>query len=345
MYRSLLLLSSLFPCLLQAHTAASSTEIPSSAYVLDYASEFTEDQDSGGSLTLTTPGDWNTATARIENGDSTLTGSVVLSTGAPGEILWVYTHEPHHFGADGFSITVDDTNGQPHHVDIAFTQQATNDPMTVTFGGECTATALATMENQSYTLTPCILEEDGPALAFQLTASDELDGVGATPFSISQMPAHGGLTTVSAFDYTYDSDDNYYGPDTIKFEVTDASGFVIVLVIPFEIESVDDGPTTASAQPASATEQEAGQTTYVTRSVTFTDPDGLGTDDVQLVHADNAHLPSILDETVGGDGALTVSFSYAALDDFFGTDLIEFSIIDLEGNMTSLNVPIEVEGT
>ena len=63
------------------------------------------------------------------------------------------------------------------------------------------------------------------------------------------------------------------------------------------------------------------------------------------MRTDNAHLPIILDETVGGDGTLTVSFSYAAVDDFFGTDLIEFSIIDLEGNVTNLNVPIEVAGT
>ena len=173
MYRSLLLLSSLFPCLLQAQSTASSTEIPPSDYVLDYTIDFPEDQDSGGSLTLTTPGDWNTATARIESGDSTSAGMVLLNVGAPGEVLWIYVHEPNHFGPGGFSITVDDINGEPHHVYIGFTQQAANDPMTITFGGECTAMAMATMENQTYTLTPCILEEDGPALAFQLTASDD----------------------------------------------------------------------------------------------------------------------------------------------------------------------------
>ena len=47
----------------------------------------------------------------------------------------------------------------------------------------------------------------------------------------------------------------------IKFNVTDESGFSIELEVPFEIESVDDGPTIAATLPAAATEQEAGQTT------------------------------------------------------------------------------------
>ena len=344
MLRNHFILMTLLPGILLGQDPDPSTAMDPIDYTLDYATEFPEDQDSGGALTLTSPGNWDMGTVRIENGDSPETGTVSLTNGAPGEVLWTYSHVSNHYGSDAFRITLDDTGGSPHHIEINFVQLAANDVLTVTMEGECTATAVAPLESQLYTLAACILEEDGD-VDFSLTAEDELDGIGATPFNITQQSTNGTLTAIGNGNYRYAPDPDFYGPDIVQFDVTDASGFTIQLAIPFEIESVDDGPTAIVAYPGSAEEQEAGANTFVTRSVTFSDPDGLGLNDVQLAHADNAHLPQITDEVVNPDGTLTVSFEYSALDDFFGTDLIEFSIIDLEGNMNSLEVPIEVNGT
>lgn len=100
------------------------------------------------------------------------------------------------------------------------------------------------------------LNEDS-ALAFALEGTD-LDGDLLT-YAVSQQPAHGVLLGSGA-NRTYQPSSNYFGPDEIRFVVSDGLLTSGVATVTFNVVSVDD-PTTAQPVTVAATEDTAALVT------------------------------------------------------------------------------------
>ena len=135
-------------------------------------------------------------------------------------------------GSGVYNVIITATDGAGESAQQTFVLTVSN-PAPVTSGG-----------------APVVTAEDTP-VSGQLTATDA-DGDALT-FSVVQAPTHGLLTLRPDGSYTYVPAQDYFGPDSFSYRVTDADGASAVATVTLIVTPVNDAPVavgTIAAQTA-----------------------------------------------------------------------------------------------
>ncbi len=232
-------------------------------------------------------------------------GSLALDT-ATG--AYTYTPGANYSGADSFQVAVTDPAGLSVMQTVSVGVTAVNDAPE--------AAAIASLTT-----------EEDVSVSGQVTAND-VDG-DALSFTASQGPAHGTLTLNSATGaYTYTPGANYNGADSFEVTVADGQGGSTTQTVSVGVTAVNDGPV-AAASASVATQEDVS----VSGQVTASDVDG---DTLSFaVSQGPAHGLLTLNATTG-------AYTYAAANNYSGTDAFEVTVSDGQGGSTTQTVSVDV---
>ena len=310
-------------------------------FSLDYNQTIAEDEAGGGVILCPDPGALTNNPFSIAPENQGDNGIALLTPGAAGEAFWSYTPIPNYFGTDTFAITIIDTTGLTTEALVTYTILPENDPSTIGISSDlhtaCNDELLALLADETYGISPCTIDEE-EVHQFSLTVQDT-DGTPSNAIQVSSTPSNGVLEQIpggtSHSTWQYAPAPDFAGNDAFMLSVTDSSGYSIQLEFNMEVESVDDGPSESSETVLVAYEDSSTQHTIV-----FSDPEGVSEGDVLLLNSD--HGTSNIISTSQQNQHLEVVISYLPTVDYSGADSLRLSVIDGQGFMTDLAIPIEV---
>ena len=163
-------------------------------------------------------------------------------------------------------------------------------------------------------------QEDTP-LNITLTASDV---EGDTLTFLAGAPAHGSISGTGA-NITYTPDQDYNGPDSFSFSVSDGNGGTDVGQVDIDVTPVQDGPV---ANPQTVNTQED---TSVSITLTGSDVDG-----------DTLSFSVATSPANGSLAGTAPNLIYSPAPNFNGTDSFTFTVDDGNGNTDTATVTIVV---
>jgi len=194
-----------------------------------------------------------------------------------------YTPNLNYNGTDSFTYTISDANGGSDTALVYLTIAPVNDPPVAT--------------NDTYTTDEDIaLNVPAPGV---LANDTDVDGDALTVIvNAATSPANGNLVVNSDGSLTYKPDDNYNGPDSFTYTVSDGKGGIDTSVVSIDVIAVNDPPV-VSIDLVSQQVQYSDR--IVTVTITATDIDS---DTLTLTPSD---LPGALTTsggcTASGDGS------------------------------------------
>ena len=231
-----------------------------------------EDTVIGGTLTVSDTADGMTTPNYTVTTDGTNGTATINAT--TGE--WNYTPTANWSGADSFTVSVTDDDGNTETQIIS---------ITVNPVGDLTAT------DDSFTIA-----EDTP-LSDTVAANDSTTSGGTLSYALDTDVSSGGLTFNADGSFSYTPAANFNGTDSFTYTVTDAaSGESATATVTLTITPVNDAPTFDSTALTTATEDVAYSYT-----ITTSDSDG------DALTIDATTLPSWLTLTDNGDGTATLA--------------------------------------
>ncbi len=232
----------------------------------------------------------------VDNGDGTVT----------------YTPVADYYGADSFTYTITDVYGG---ADIVTAN--------VTVNGVADA-PIGSVDHIS--VTEDVLTVSGNLLANDVDAdNDVLSIIGVTDGS------HGSVLNNGDGTVTYLPDDNYSGPDSFTYTVSDGNGLLDIVTVNVTVGSVNDLPI-AENDDYSVTED--GQLVITDLLVNDTDMDGF------LLEIVSISQPTFGSTVLDGSGNVT----YTPSADFFGQDTFTYAIVDSDGGVDTATVNVIVVG-
>nr|WP_159063664.1 Ig-like domain-containing protein [Thaumasiovibrio occultus] len=216
------------------------------------------------------------------------------------------------FGTDTFNYTITDVDGDTSTAIVTITVTADDD-----------GTPVAVADLGSTT-------EDTVLSNIDVTANDTLtDGAIITAFDTSS--ANGGTVTQNAdgtFDYQPAAD--FFGTDTFDYTIADVDGDTSTATVTITVTAADDGTPVAVADTGSTTEDTALSNIDVTANDTLTDGAAITAFDTSSANGGTV--------SQNADG----TFNYQPAADFFGTDTFNYTITDVDGDVSTATVTITV---
>ncbi|QJW83470.1 tandem-95 repeat protein [Ramlibacter terrae] len=239
-----------------------------------------------------------TVTAAAAHG----TATVDAATGA-----WTYVPAADYNGADSFTVTVTDDDGNTSTQVISVAVSAVPD-----------------IRGDSVTLA-----EDGSAIT-AVRGNDSFEGATPTVTAVTNG-AHGTVTIVDAAAGTirYTPDANWHGNDSYTYTVT-SGGVTETATVSVTVTAVDDA-TTFSGNATGVGAEDAGAISGV---LSATDADGMADPDYTVTTA-AAHGTATIDPITG-------SWSYTPDADYRGPDSFTVTVTDDDGNTATRTVNLSV---
>ncbi len=225
---------------------------------------------------------------------------------------FTYTPSANYNGADSFSYSLTDANGDVSTALVTIGVAAVNDVPTAV------ADSVAATED-----TPFVGSVAG---------NDTLSGDGGNVFSLvgGSGPTHGGIVFNNDGTFTYTPSANYNGPDAFSYSITDANGDVSTALVSIGVASVNDVPT-AVADSVAAVED-----TPFIGSVAGNDV--LSGDGGNVFSLDGGSGPTHGGIVFNADG----TFTYTPSANYNGPDSFSYSISDVNGDVSTALVTIGV---
>ena len=226
-------------------------------------------------------------------------GTVVVNVDG----TYIYTPNANYFGADSFTIKVDDGKGGIITLPVNITVTAVND--IPTGNGDSRTTNEDTPVNGNVTVT----DADGDPLTY----------------TVNNQPSKGTVTvnpTTGA--YVYTPNPNATGTDSFTIKVDDGRGGTITLTVNITITPVNDAPT------ATADNKTTNEDTPVSGAITATDVDG---DPLTFTKGTDPANGTVV---VNPDG----TYTYTPNPNFNGTDSFTIRVDDGKGGV--INVPVNI---
>jgi len=227
--------------------------------------------------------------------------SIDASTGA-----WTYTPAPDYNGADSFTVTVTDDEGNIATQVISLTVAAVADvaPDTATVAEDGSVTT-ALEDNDSFEGTPALT-------------------------SVTQGE-HGTVTVVDAAtgQVKYTPDANYHGSDSYTYTVT-SGGVTETATVNVLVTSVDDATSFGGNTAGSGEEDGAA----LTGTLVLADADGIATPNY-TVAGGPAHGAASID-------AITGAWTYTPAADYNGADSFTVTVTDDEGHTATQEISVTV---
>ncbi len=244
-----------------------------------------------------------------------LTISAIITQPANGSVsdqdtIVVYTPDADFNGNDQFEYEVHDGNGGRDTARVDVTVNAVNDaPVAVD-------DAAATKEDSTITIDVLANDSDTEDDALSVSA-------------IVSDAQHGSVTN-NGSDITYDPDPDYFGSDSLEYEVSDGNGGLDTAKVNIEISSTND-PIVAVDDESDVWE-DSSKTVYVLEN----DQDA---DDDTLTIVEISKQPQNGAASVQGDTAI----HYVPETDFFGEDSLEYVATDGNGSQDTAKVLLHVK--
>ena len=227
---------------------------------------------------------------------------------------FTYTPNAGFVGQDNVDVKVKDPQGSESQATITIVVVNVNDPPVAVNDA-----AVSTQEGQSVVITDVLANDSDP------------DG---DSLSVSNASAENGVVAVgSSFlgiqNLTYTPNTGFSGEDTVTYTVIDRNGGSDTATIIVTVVDVNDAPL-ASDDAALTTDEEVSVTSGDLLA-NDTDPDG----DVLVITGATANHGSVV---VNSDGSIT----YEPATDFFGTDVVTYTIGDGRGGEASAAFDVTV---
>ncbi len=241
----------------------------------------------------------------IESHDHPANGTVTLNDDG----TFSYTPNADFSGTDTFSYTVSDGNGGTSTATVTVVVAPTNDGPTA-------------MDDQAS------VDEDSSITIDVLANDSDLDGDSLSVTDVSE-PQHGTVTINDDGTVSYTPAENYNGPDSFTYTISDGNGGTSTATVNVCVKPVNDAPV--AVDDTAKTDEDKS----VTIDVLANDSD-LDGDVLAVEHVDqpaNGHV------TVNADGTLT----YTPNADFSGTDTFTYTITDGNGGTSTATVTVEVD--
>jgi VCBS repeat-containing protein len=246
-----------------------------------------------------TPGDGTNVWA-LADGPSH--GSVTVNPDG----TFTYTPDPDYNGPDSFTYSITDADGDFSTATANITVYAANDaPVAV-------ADVFTAIEDT---------QTSGDL------SSNDTPGDGANVWALADGPGHGSVTVNPDGTFTYTPDQNYNGPDSFTYSITDADGDMSTATVNITVGAAGDVPA-ATEDTVTATED-----TPVSGDLASNDIPGDGTNVWDL-----ASGPSNGTVTVNPDG----TYTYTPNADYNGPDSFTYTITDADGDVDTATVNITV---
>ena len=225
---------------------------------------------------------------------------------------FTYTPSANYNGADSFSYSLTDANGDVSTALVTVGVASVNDVPTAV------ADSVAAVED-----TPFV---------GSVAANDTLSGDGGNVFSLvgGSGPTHGGIVFTADGTFTYTPSANYNGPDSFSYSITDANGDVSTALVTIGVASVNDVPT-AVADSVAAVED----TPFVGSVANNDTLSGDGGNVFSLVGGSGPTHGGIV---FNADG----TFTYTPSANYNGADSFSYSLTDANGDVSSAVVTIGV---
>ena len=232
-------------------------------------------------------------------------GSVVAGVG--GTVT--YTPDDNYNGPDSFTYTVSDGDDSDTAT-VIVTVNAVND---APIAGD---DAIVTDEDRPLTLTG-LLDNDS-----------DVDGDTLTILPLAQ-PANGTVVDNDDGTLTYTPDENYYGPDSFTYVVSDGAGGTDTAAVTVSVEPVNDAPN--AVDDAAAGDEDADITTG---DVLANDSD-VETVDLAIESFTQPTHGTVVDNDDG-------TFTYTPDDNYSGPDSFTYTIVDADGETDMATVALTV---
>lgn len=237
-------------------------------------------------------GDTFTVTAATTAG----TASVSFTTSSVS-----YTPSANFFGIDTINYTITDAGGATGNGTITVTVTEVND----------NPVAVADILN---------INEDVSSVIQVLTNDSDVDGDPLIVETNSVTASQGSVSVVAGTGISYTPNSNYFGNDTINYQVSDGRGGSATATVAVTVNSVEDLPV------AVADAQSTAEDTATTIDVLLNDSDGDG------------DTLTISGTPTASNGSVTIdrgTLNYSPNANFFGSDTIDYAITDGKGTASS----------
>ena len=220
-----------------------------------------------------------------------------------------YTPNANYNGADSFTYTLTDANGDVSTATVSVTVTAVND-LPVAVGDSLT------------------VAEDSGTTAGTLAGNDTPSGDGGNVWALATAAANGSAVVNSDGTFSYTPNANYNGADSFTYTLTDANGDVSTATVSITVTAVNDLPV-AVADSVTVNEDTVFSGTLAGNDT----PSGDGGNVWALgAPASNGSV------VVNPDG----SFSYTPNANYNGTDSFTYTLTDANGDVSTETVSITV---
>lgn len=229
-------------------------------------------------------------------------GTVVVN----GDNTITYTPDADYNGADAFTYTVTDADGQQATATVNVTINAVND--------------VPVANNDSLSVN----EDVGGSV--NVLANDT--GLGDAPITVSVAdPPHGTAVVNGDNTISYTPDADYNGADSFTYTITDGNGSQATATISVTINAVNDVPV-ANNDALTVNEDGSGSVNVLAND------SGLGDAPISVVASDPPHGTAV----VNGDNTIT----YTPDADYNGTDSFTYTVTDGNGSQATATITITI---
>ncbi|WP_374568230.1 Ig-like domain-containing protein [Ideonella sp.] len=231
-------------------------------------------------------------------------GTVVVNVDG----TFTYTPAANYNGADSFTYTVTDVDGDVSTATVTLNVASVND--------------LPTAKADTFSATEDTL------LNGSVAGNDTLSGDGRNTFALGTGAAHGTVVVNADGTFTYTPTASYNGPDSFTYTLTDADGDVSTATVTLNVASVDDLPV-AKADAFNATED-----TVLNGSVAGNDTLSGDGGNTFALGTGAAHGTVV----VNADG----TFTYTPTVNYNGPDSFTYTLTDADGDASTATVTLNV---
>ncbi len=255
-------------------------------------------------------------TLQVTGVGSSANGATV--TVGPGGTHVRYTPPSNFFGEDTFTYTVTDGHGGTDTATVTVTVTEFNDPPVA--------------RSDAYDV-----DEDTQEFRASVLDNDDTAGDPGETVSITQVftPSQGGTVTIDGDDLLYTPVADFFGRETVEYEVTDGNGNFATATVTFDVANTNDPPV-ANSDDLTAIRNRVEQFLDVLAN------DNAGVDGNEAIF-----LAANTPQTTAQGGTLSVNSDgdgllYTPPQDFTGTDSFTYMLEDAGGEMSEASVSIEV---